>query len=680
MTTKLLNNRYQVLQVLGAGGFGETFLAEDTHMPSRRRCVIKQLKPVINNPQTYQVIQNRFEREAATLEFLGKGSDQIPELFGYFPETGQFYLVQEWIQGETLAHIVKSQGALGETTVRQILLSLLSVLDYVHSKGIIHRDIKPDNIIIRSSDGKPVLIDFGAVKETIRSVVSPGGYPVQSLIIGTPGYMPNEQAVGRPVYASDIYSLGMTAIYLLTGKYPSELQTDPQTSQVTWHHLAPQVSQNLVMILNQAIKPLAGDRYTTASKMLYALRSATSVPTVEPTAASQPTVPLVTTSSGGSYSSQYTQPALPSTRKPAVIPTSSTPANWQKPAWIVGSMLVGSLIGAVAIANINRQSSEVPVATSPTSTEVPTANETNPTPATPSPTPTSQARIRRYSRVTTPEPVVIAPTRAQQQPEAYISASPSVVPDSKSQLSTIEPVPEQQVPEQLQTPITSIPQQSIPQESIPQQQFTPQKTEQPVTQQKPQQQSTPQKAEQPATQQKPQQQSTPQKTEQPATSPNVISTPEASTPPPQPEKQSLAIPKTSSSDVPAFPVGSSEDAVTAALGKPTKVSRGAFGRTRAYLYQRDPNRFDLGYLFDRQTKMLRQTEVSFAQSVGSEVMQNTLQGMLGGSASSNIKQGLQQVYERKTNQYSFNVGGLKGSIERNSEDQIYIAIWDASLH
>ncbi len=160
----------------------------------------------------------------------------------------------------------------------------------------------------------------------------------------------------------------------------------------------------------------------------------------------------------------------------------------------------------------------------------------------------------------------------------------------------------------------------------------------------------------------------------------MISTPEASTPPPQPEKQSLAIPKTSSSDVPAFPVGSSEDAVTAALGKPTKVSRGAFGRTRAYLYQRDPNRFDLGYLFDRQTKMLRQTEVSFAQSVGSEVMQNTLQGMLGGSASSNIKQGLQQVYERKTNQYSFNVGGLKGSIERNSEDQIYIAIWDASLH
>ena len=101
MTTKLLNNRYQVIQVLGAGGFGETFLAEDIHLPSRRRCVIKQLKPLANDPKTYQKIQHKFEREAATLEFLGEGSEQIPNLFAYFSEDGLFYLVQEWIQGET---------------------------------------------------------------------------------------------------------------------------------------------------------------------------------------------------------------------------------------------------------------------------------------------------------------------------------------------------------------------------------------------------------------------------------------------------------------------------------------------------------------------------------------------------------------------------------------------------
>lgn len=337
MTTKLLNNRYQVIQVLGAGGFGETFLAEDIHMPSRRRCVIKQLKPVTNDPQAYQIIQNRFEREAATLEYLGEGSDQIPKLFAYFSERGQFYLVQEWIQGQTLTDIVKAQGVLSETTVKEILLSLLSVLDYVHSKGIIHRDIKPDNIIIRSSDGKPILIDFGAVKETIRSVVNPAGYPTQSLVIGTPGYMPSEQAIGRPVYATDIYSLGMTAIYLLTGKYPSELQTHPQTGEVIWHDLAPEVSQNLVMVLNQATKPHAGDRYTTASKMLYALKSATSLPTLEPTANYQPTLPLSATKTAAAYSSQNTQPPFPSNQKAPVIPISSTPANWQNllGLWVV---------------------------------------------------------------------------------------------------------------------------------------------------------------------------------------------------------------------------------------------------------------------------------------------------------------------------------------------------------
>ncbi|ARV60714.1 serine/threonine protein kinase [Nostocales cyanobacterium HT-58-2] len=644
MTTKLLNNRYQVIQVLGAGGFGETFLAEDMHMPSRRRCVIKQLKPVTNDPQTYKIIQNRFEREAATLEYLGEGSDQIPKLFAYFSETGQFYLVQEWIQGQTLTDMVRAQGVLSEASVREILLSLLSVLDYVHSKGIIHRDIKPDNIIIRSSNGKPVLIDFGAVKETIRSIVNSSGYPTQSLVIGTPGFMPSEQAVGRPVYATDIYSLGMTAIYLLTGKYPHELPIHPQTGEVIWHHLAPEVSANMVMVLNQAVKPHASDRYTTASKMLYALKSVTSLPTVEPTAAYQPTVPLSPTSATA-LPSQYTQP-LSSNQKAPVIPPTSTPSNWQKPVWIVGSLVVGSLIGAVAIANMTRQASEVPIATSsPASTPLSEANQTNPTPATASPTPTSKTSTTRNRRVVVPPPIA-SELNPQQQPETETSAAPPVASGSQQQPSIFEPSPQEPkvVESQTQSPAASIPQETTPPESTPQQESIPQKAEQPAT-------------------------------------PTPVPTPEASTPPPQPEKESPAItPNTNSRSVPAFPVGTPEDAVKAALGRPRKVSRGAFGRTRAYVYQHDPNRVDLGYLFDRKTRMVRQTEVSFAQSVAPEVMQSTLQGMLGGNASGDIKQGLQQVYERKTNQYSFNVGGLKGSIERNSEDQIYIAVWDSELH
>jgi len=171
----LLNNRYRIIRTLGGGGFGETFLAEDTQIPSNRRCVIKQLRPIQNNPQVYLLVQQRFQREAAILEELGDGSNQIPRLYAYFSENGQFYLVQEYIEGQTLTAKVQQQGSVSESSVKEILTSILPVLDYVHSKGIVHRDIKPDNILIRYADGKPILIDFGAVKETVGTMVTPSG-------------------------------------------------------------------------------------------------------------------------------------------------------------------------------------------------------------------------------------------------------------------------------------------------------------------------------------------------------------------------------------------------------------------------------------------------------------------------------------------------------------------------
>ena len=184
-----MNNRYRVIRVLGSGGFGETFLAEDTQMPSGRRCVIKQLKPVADNPQIYQLVQERFQREAAILEELGDGSNQIPTLYAYFVEGQQFYLVQEYIEGQTLTQKLQQQGLLSESSVKEFLTSILPVLDYVHSKGIVHRDIKPENIIIRTYDNKPVLIDFGAVKETMGTVMTASGDYSRSIVIGTPGFM-----------------------------------------------------------------------------------------------------------------------------------------------------------------------------------------------------------------------------------------------------------------------------------------------------------------------------------------------------------------------------------------------------------------------------------------------------------------------------------------------------------
>ncbi len=272
----LLNNRYQINQTLGSGGFGDTFLAEDTQMPSQRRCVIKQLKPIENNPQIYQLVQERFAREAAILEELGGVSQQIPTLYAYFHLEEKFYLVQEWIEGDTLTAKIQHQGLFTENDVREILLNILPVLEFIHTKRIIHRDIKPDNILLRHSDGKPVLIDFGAVREIMATVVNSEGSLTRSIVIGTPGYMPSEQAAGRAVYSSDLYSLGLTVIYLLSGKSPQQLETDSHTGEIIWESEVGNISSSLKTLISKAIAYHPRERYSSAQNMLEDLQSSIS--------------------------------------------------------------------------------------------------------------------------------------------------------------------------------------------------------------------------------------------------------------------------------------------------------------------------------------------------------------------------------------------------------------------
>lgn len=277
-TTTLLNNRYQITATLGRGGFGETFLATDTHLPSGKRCVIKLLKPMVSSGSIPQWMYDRFEQEARLLEHLGGAHHQIPHLYAYFSEGNNFYLVQEWIEGTTLLEKVKKEGVLSPLQVEEILLNILPVLEFLHGENIIHRDVKPDNIIFREADHLPVLIDFGAVKEALTTVVDTEGNSAYSIAIGTPGYMPSEQAAGRPIYSSDLYSLGLTAVYLLTGKSPQYLATDNQTAEILWREELPDLHSNLAGVIDRAIRFHPRERFKSAREMMEALQPISSAP------------------------------------------------------------------------------------------------------------------------------------------------------------------------------------------------------------------------------------------------------------------------------------------------------------------------------------------------------------------------------------------------------------------
>lgn len=264
-----LGGRYVITKVLGAGGFGETYIAQDTQRPGQPQCVVKRLKTASNNLNLLQLARRLFQGEAETLERLGK-HDQIPQLLAYFEEKEEFYLVQEFIPGRPLSHELTLGRQLPEALVIDLLKDLLQVLAFVHSQGVIHRDIKPSNIIRRQSDAKLVLIDFGAVKRIPR--LEEDDTPESVTVgIGTQGYMPSEQYTGTPRCNSDLYALGITAIQALTGIPPSQLKKDHATEEILWQHKT-EVSHELATILSKMVRYHFSQRYQSAMEVLEALQ------------------------------------------------------------------------------------------------------------------------------------------------------------------------------------------------------------------------------------------------------------------------------------------------------------------------------------------------------------------------------------------------------------------------
>ncbi|MFW6359775.1 MAG: protein kinase domain-containing protein [Chroococcales cyanobacterium] len=259
----LLKDRYRALKPLGQGGFGKTFLAVDEDKPSKPRCVIKQFFPQAQGTNTVQKAAELFEREAIRLDELGRHS-QIPELLAFFSQDNQQYLVQEFIKGEDLAQELARRGPFSEDDIRCLLREMLSILQFVHSHNVIHRDVKPENIIRCSPQaGKLFLVDFGASKAVTAASMRQTG-----TVIGSAGYLAPEQAIGRAEFASDIYSLGVTCIHLLTGLHPFDLFDVNQGSWVWRNYLKRSVSDSLGQILDKMLEAAIGKRYSSAAAVL----------------------------------------------------------------------------------------------------------------------------------------------------------------------------------------------------------------------------------------------------------------------------------------------------------------------------------------------------------------------------------------------------------------------------
>lgn len=265
----MFRERYRIVKVLAAGGFGVTYLAQDGGIPGSPLCVIKQLCPKVSNPLSLERAKRRFRKEAKVLAKVGSHS-QIPRLLDYFTINDGFYLVQEYVPGEVLTREVRRDGPQSEREVKLFLREILPVVKFIHRCKIIHRDIKPPNIIRCADDGRLVLIDFGAVRECLGDL-GDGGYQIPiTQFVGTPGFAPPEQQALRPTYASDIYALGMTCLFLLTGKTPIEFDSDPKTGAILWRHLVA-VSEHFATVLTKMLCPDVVDRYESVEDLMRAL-------------------------------------------------------------------------------------------------------------------------------------------------------------------------------------------------------------------------------------------------------------------------------------------------------------------------------------------------------------------------------------------------------------------------
>lgn len=544
----LQDGKYTLNAVLGYGGFSVTYRA--THHYLQSTVVVKTLNPDLTSHPQFAKLEQQFWDEGRRLALCTHPN--IVRVNDFFVEAGVAYLVMDYIPGQTLAEIVTPNHPLPEVLAIQYMRQIGAALEVVHQNGLLHRDVKPQNIILHQETGQAMLIDFGIAREftgntqTHTSLISEGYAPVEQYI---------SQAKRTP--ATDVYGLAATLYTLLTAQVPvASILRDRQPMPAP-RELQVQINAatNEAVMRGMAIE--AEYRPATVTEWLALLP------------AQSPSISTATAPSPGS------QPSPTSSATLAIAPS---------PLQAPGS-------------------SQAPI----------------------SPQVAAGAAKSRRSSLLLIGLIIVAGGMVGMLGATWFSAKQSV-PAADPIASSPASVASKESPQP--RPIAQVPPSS-------------------------------------------------------ANDPVVTSPPgSAATPPPAdpaPAQQQPARPL--SRDVPAVPVGTSEQEVIAALGEPSQTNENAYwANTRSAIYELVPEQITLGYIYDKDTNRLRQTEVSFAQTVDPQVMQSTLDEMVSGATNSAIEQGLTAVQQRQSQQYSFAVGQLKGVIERNDQDRIYIGVWDANLH
>jgi serine/threonine-protein kinase len=581
----LQGGKYVLEQQLGQGGFGITFKA--THYYLGQTVVIKTLNPTIQDHPQFAKIEQQFQHEGRRLALCLHPN--IVRVNDFFVEDGVPYLVMDYVPGLTLRQLVFPHNPLPEALAVHYIRQVGSALQTVHQRGLLHRDVKPQNIILHQETQEVVLIDFGTARE-----FTPGMIQAHTSL-ASEGYAPIEQyiAEAKRTPATDVYGLAATLYSLLTAQVPVASTLRHCQPLPTPHDFQPQLSATVNDAVMRGMAIEARHRPGTVAEwlaLLPDLSPQSSVP--PPNIASNAIAPTSTEIASTEMTATEVIPQ-PMARPPAARSTGSATSTLIATSSGESSRSKQKILGLVALVGIFAGAAGAgwfqlhPSASKSSSTA---SNQSNPT-------------KQNNSSIAT------APAKANQSPQ---TSEPEEPPAPPLEQSKNEPAPPEQASSKLQ-------------ENAP---------------------------------------------------------PALATPIPTPQShQSSTDNSPSDQSVPGLPTGTSEQQVTALLGQPTQTNEyGYWNNTRTALYDLKQNTITLAYIYDKNSNLVRQTEASFVQSVDSSTVLKTMNGMLDGNLTDEVEQGLTKVWSRQSNRYSFESGHLKGVIERNEHDRIYIGVWETDLH